>query len=281
MAATRVLRMPRIGQSHEVFINSPISTVVLRPRTLMCLNKNGLSSGNPAGGVERKAVAVKAAGCSSVVSEPKTDKGVDLGMVLRNVCDVMSQWMKLITKKRVWRLNIQMFIEKGIVDCRFFTLLAVGGSLIGSILCFVEGCVLILESYFQYFYAISKMSQQGHIVRLLIEAIDMFLVGTAMLVFGMSLHVMFVGTNNLKVKGSKQRNFNFQKLLGIESVGQAKTKIGHAVIMILQVEVLEKFKSIPMANGLDLACFAGALFMSSASIFLLSRMGVPRAETTR
>lgn len=32
---------------------------------------------------------------------------------------------------------------------------------------------------------------------------DVFLVGTAMLVFGMSLYVMFVGTNNLKGEGSQ------------------------------------------------------------------------------
>ena len=58
----------------------------------------------------------------------------------------------------------------------------------------------------------------------------------------------------------------------MNSIGQAKTKIGHALMMILQVGVMEKFESIPLATGLDLACFAGALFISSASIFLLARL---------
>lgn len=58
----------------------------------------------------------------------------------------------------------------------------------------------------------------------------------------------------------------------MKSIAQAKTKIGHALMMILQVGVMEKFKSIPLITGLDLACFAGALFISSASIFLLSRL---------
>lgn len=58
----------------------------------------------------------------------------------------------------------------------------------------------------------------------------------------------------------------------MKSVSQAKSKIGHAVMMILQVGVLEKFKSIPTVTSLDLACFAGAVFVSSACIFLLSRL---------
>lgn len=55
---------------------------------------------------------------------------------------------------------------------------------------------------------------------------------------------------------------------------QAKTKIGHAVVMILQVGVLEKFKSVPLVTGLDLACFAGAVFLSATCIFLLSKLSI-------
>jgi len=58
----------------------------------------------------------------------------------------------------------------------------------------------------------------------------------------------------------------------MRSVSQAKSKIGHAIMMILQVGMLEKFKNIPLATSLDLACFAGAVMFSSACIFLLSRL---------
>lgn len=44
------------------------------------------------------------------------------------------------------------------------------------------------------------------------------------------------------------------------------------MMMILQVGVLEKLKDIPVVTGVDLACFAGAVLISSASIFLLSRL---------
>lgn len=71
--------------------------------------------------------------------------------------------------------------------------------------------------------------------------------------------------------------FVFQSLpkwVEMESVSQANSKIGHAVLMILQVGVLEKFNSIPLVTCLDLVCFAAAVLVSSACIYLLSRLSV-------
>lgn len=60
--------------------------------------------------------------------------------------------------------------------------------------------------------------------------------------------------------------------VGMQSIAQAKSKIGHAVMMILQVGLLDKFKDIPLVTGLDLACFAAAVLTSSACIFVLSKL---------
>ncbi|KAL6207382.1 hypothetical protein ACLB2K_018340 [Fragaria x ananassa] len=94
----------------------------------------------------------------------------------------------------------------------FFTLLSVAGSLLGSILCFVEGGFIVLESYFQYFQALSQKTDQGHIMHLLIEATDMFLVGTAMLLFGVGMYVMFMGSKAVKDKGPR---FTESNLFGL------------------------------------------------------------------
>jgi len=46
--------------------------------------------------------------------------------------------------------------------------------------------------------------------------------------------------------------------------------------------VLEKFKSVPLVTGLDMACFGGAVLASSAAVFLLSKlnMGQDRLKQT-
>jgi hypothetical protein len=63
-----------------------------------------------------------------------------------------------------------------------------------------------------------------------------------------------------------------------KSVAQAKTKVGHAVLLLLQAGVMEKFTDVPLVNCADLACFAGAVLASSASVFLLSRLMIPRNQ---
>ncbi|OIW10271.1 hypothetical protein TanjilG_28022 [Lupinus angustifolius] len=143
-----------------------------------------------------------------------------------------------------------------------------------------RGCFLVIESYKHYFHTLSHSLEQGHLVHLLIEAIDMFLVGTALLTFGVSLFVMFVGPRAAEKEslpyGSNLFGLFYMKTaprwVGKKSIEEVKLKIGHAVMMILQVGVLEKLKDIPFVTGLDLACFAAAVFTSSASIFVLSRL---------
>lgn len=121
MAATRLVRMSStpIGFKSVEILLSNLDVSSSRPRTLMCVNKVGLSSDTSpagAGADERKPVAVKAAACSSactVILEPKiTDKGVDLGSLFAFVGDKLSHWSKLVREQRSWGLHIQMFVEK-------------------------------------------------------------------------------------------------------------------------------------------------------------------------
>ncbi|XP_038974803.1 uncharacterized protein LOC103696925 isoform X1 [Phoenix dactylifera] len=205
----------------------------------------------------------------------------------------------------------EMLVETGIAGCQSFTLIAVAGSLIGSVLCFVEGCFLVLEAFFQYFHMISQRLAEGGIIQLLIEAIDTFLVGTALLTFGMGLYVMFSGSADTKqnrgwqIAESSLGSFNLQvryldltekhfsrnliillnrfqmlaKSMEMQSISEAKSKIGHAILLILQTGMLEKFKNVTLASGLDLACFAGAVFISSACVFLLSKLTMQRSKS--
>ncbi|KAK6245340.1 Uncharacterized protein family UPF0114 - like 2 [Theobroma cacao] len=285
MATTRLLRSSNkpLGRIFAPSSSWPSSSV----KNVRCVSKGGLDGEKKVcGSSERKpTVAVKAASVAAaenvVISEPRGDWGKELASSLAVAINAMRQVLVLVVKPRPWRLQVQMLIEKVIIDSRFFTLFAVAGSLLGSVLCFMEGCFLILESYLQYFHNLSQKSDQEHIIHLLIEAIDMFLVGTAMLIFGMGLYIMFVGSKTMKGGAPSLPRSNLFGLFPLKtlpawvemkSVSQAKSKIGHAVMMILQVGVLEKFKSIPTVTSLDLACFAGAVFVSSACIFLLSRL---------
>ncbi|XP_057975514.1 uncharacterized protein LOC131162913 [Malania oleifera] len=299
MAAARNLLQTSKPSSRFLLLRSSSSSSVT---TLRCTSKvEMMDSGKRLCGVvngddQRKSMvrAPAAAYSGSRVfetAEPQTTSRTGLmeyllTAMLTNVSNFAAAVGKIFRpavdlRPRPWRLLAQLSVERAIIDCRFFTLFAVAGSLVGSILCFLEGCFTIIESYLQYFQALSQRADQGDVMQLLIEALDLFLVGTAMLVFGMGLYVMFVGTKSIKEKGPRLPGSNLFGLFYLrtlptwietQSFSQAKSKIGHVVTLLLQVGVLEKFKSTPLVNGLDLACFAGVVLISSACIFLLSSL---------
>ncbi|KAB1220516.1 hypothetical protein CJ030_MR3G015769 [Morella rubra] len=285
MATTRLFRVSRPLR----FGLASSSSSSLSATTVRCLGKSGFNGEKSVfGDGERKSVVAAKASVLAVSERIITaapqliNPGVlDLASLAANVSRAAIVLLRVAVKRKPRKLDIQMLIERGIIDCRFFTLLAVAGSLLGSVLCFVEGCCSILQSYVQYFSTLSHKSDQDLVVQLLVEALDMFLVGTAMIMFGMGLYVIFVGKKTIKGKGPRLSGSNLFGLfpmktlptwVEMQSVSQAKSRIGHAVMMILQVGVLEKLKDIPVVTGVDLACFAGAVLISSASIFLLSRL---------
>ncbi|KAG9133431.1 hypothetical protein Leryth_013235 [Lithospermum erythrorhizon] len=59
-------------------------------------------------------------------------------------------------------------IEKVIYGCRFLAILAVWGSLLGSLLCFVKGCTYIAAAFQEY------MVNRAKVIMFLVEAIVTF-----------------------------------------------------------------------------------------------------------
>ncbi|XP_051178466.1 uncharacterized protein [Lolium perenne] len=178
-------------------------------------------------------------------------------------------WLAL--PRRCWAKVIEAVIHQGVVTCQSFTLIGVAGSLLGSVPCFLEGCGVVVESFLLQFRAMSQVVDQAEIIKLLIEALDMFLIGTALLTFGMGMYGMFYGSQSAVQKPIYQK---LKEGARLQSIVQAKSRFGHAILLLLQAGVLEKFKSVPLVTGLDMACFAGAVLASSAGVFLLSKLSV-------
>ncbi|PWA84269.1 hypothetical protein CTI12_AA160320 [Artemisia annua] len=293
MAAVRLTRMSKATTALGGPTLQSASTMGRVKLRFTCMAAGfGLENGRLDGDVERKPVmATKAATCKvaaldgAVTATTQTSEKVNLAtLIVVLVRTAVERRSKIVMKPTPWSLIIQSFVEKVIMDSRFFTIFGVAGTLLGSVLCFMEGVFLVAESYLQYFHAMYQHSDHSHIMHLLIEALDMFLIGTAMLTFGMGLHLMFVGSSRAS-KGNglpiPQSNFfglfylkEIPSWTGMNSISQAKSKFGHALMLLLQVGVLDKFKSIPLVTGLDLACFAASVFVSSAGIFILSRIAV-------
>eukprot|EP00271_Cylindrocystis_brebissonii_P022861 TRINITY_DN8980_c0_g2_i1.p1 TRINITY_DN8980_c0_g2~~TRINITY_DN8980_c0_g2_i1.p1 ORF type:complete len:344 (+),score=57.64 TRINITY_DN8980_c0_g2_i1:141-1172(+) len=187
-------------------------------------------------------------------------------------------------------------IERMIFDCRFFTLMAVAGSMCGSFLCFMKGCLLVVEACQEYYHLCWKGFGTGKVILLLVEAVDTYLIGTVMLIFGMGLYELFVSPIKLPLAnaaaGSARRavcNSNFFGLfilkerprwLEITSLDELKTKLGHVIVMILLVGMFEKSKKVHVASAAELLFFSLSVLMSSGCLYLLSKLHGPKSPTS-
>ncbi|XP_073012316.1 uncharacterized protein [Typha latifolia] len=175
-------------------------------------------------------------------------------------------------------------IERVIFDFRFLALLAVGGSLAGSLLCFLNGCVYIVDAYKVYWGSCVKGVHTGQMVLRLVEAIDVYLAGTVMLIFGMGLYGLFISNATPAVPTAVDRALRGSSLFGmfalkerpkwmkISSLDELKTKVGHVIVMILLVKMFERSKMVTIATGLDLLSYSVCIFLSSASLYILHNL---------
>ncbi|KAK6243766.1 hypothetical protein QUC31_010175 [Theobroma cacao] len=178
-------------------------------------------------------------------------------------------------------------IEKTIFDFRFLAILAVGGSLAGSLLCFLNGCVYIVDAYKVYWTSCVKGVHTGKMVLRLVEAIDVYLAGTVMLIFGMGLYGLFISNVNPDVPADVDRAVKGSSLFGmfamkerpkwmkISSLDELKTKVGHVIVMILLVKMFERSKMVTIATGMDLLSYSVCIFLSSASLYILHHLHKP------
>ncbi|MBA0632771.1 hypothetical protein Godav_001451 [Gossypium davidsonii] len=178
-------------------------------------------------------------------------------------------------------------IEKVIFDFRFLALFAVGGSLAGSLLCFLNGCVYIFEAYKVYWTGCVKGIHTGNMVLRLVEAIDVYLAGTVMLIFGMGLYGLFISNLNPELPTDVDRALKGSSLFGmfamkerpkwmkISSLDELKTKVGHVIVMILLVKMFERSKMVAINTGMDLLSYAICIFLSSASLYILHHLHKP------
>ncbi|KAL6856283.1 hypothetical protein ACP4OV_019085 [Aristida adscensionis] len=180
--------------------------------------------------------------------------------------------------------TIETTVERVIFDFRFLALLAVAGSLAGSLLCFLNGCVFIKEAYSVYWSSCAKGVHTGQMVLKVVEAIDVYLAGTVMLIFGMGLYGLFISNASTDASSESDRALKVSSLFGmfalkgrptwmkITSLDELKTKVGHVIVMILLVKMFERSKMVTIATGLDLLSYSVCIFLSSASLYILHNL---------
>ncbi|XP_042959323.1 uncharacterized protein LOC122294550 isoform X3 [Carya illinoinensis] len=138
-----------------------------------------------------------------------------------------------------------------------------------------RGCVYIVDAYKVYWTSCVKGIHTGQMVLRLVEAIDVYLAGTVMLIFGMGLYGLFISNVDPDVPTSLDRALKGSSLFGmfalkerpkwmkICSLDELKTKVGHVIVMILLVKMFERSKMVTIATGVDLLSYSHLKVKSS------------------
>ncbi|XP_021666322.2 uncharacterized protein LOC110654593 isoform X2 [Hevea brasiliensis] len=147
-----------------------------------------------------------------------------------------------------------------------------------------RGCVYIFDAYKVYWTSCVKGIHSGQMVLRLVEAIDVYLAGTVMLIFGMGLYGLFISNVPPDVPSHVDRALKGSSLFGmfalkerpkwmkISSLDELKTKVGHVIVMILLVKMFERSKMVTIATGMDLLSYSVCIFLSSASLYILHNL---------
>uniref|UniRef100_A0A453AUW2 Uncharacterized protein n=1 Tax=Aegilops tauschii subsp. strangulata TaxID=200361 RepID=A0A453AUW2_AEGTS len=154
----------------------------------------------------------------------------------------------------------------------------------------IQGCVYIKEAYCVYWTSCAKGVHTGQMVLKVVEAIDVYLAGTVMLIFGMGLYGLFISNASNDLPSGSDRALQGSSLFGmfalkerpkwmkITSLDELKTKVGHVIVMILLVKMFERSKMVKITTGLDLLSYSVCIFLSSASLYILHNLHRPEHE---
>ncbi|RZC52419.1 hypothetical protein C5167_020836 [Papaver somniferum] len=147
-----------------------------------------------------------------------------------------------------------------------------------------KGCVYIFDAYKVYWTSCVRGNHSGQMVLRLVEAIDVYLAGTVMLIFAMGLYGLFISNSPHDAPPSKDRALKGSSLFGmfalterptwmkISSLDELKTKVGHVIVMILLVKMFERSKTVIITTGVDLLSYSVCIFFSSASLYILHNL---------
>ncbi|PSR91343.1 GREB1-like protein [Actinidia chinensis var. chinensis] len=141
-----------------------------------------------------------------------------------------------------------------------------------------KGCTYVVSAFQQY------LVNRGKVIFLLVEAIDVYLLGTVMLVFGVGLYELFISTLDT-AKLQSEENFPYRsnlfglftlkerpKWLEIKTVNELKTKLGHVIVMLLLIGLFDKSMKAIIHSPVDLLCFSASVCLCSGCLYLLSRL---------
>ena len=178
-------------------------------------------------------------------------------------------------------MNLRQFERRIIVGSRFFTVLAVIGSLAGSLLMFFLGLYNIFEAFWPGLTVHAEEPGQfgTSAVISVIEGLDRFLIGIVLLYFAYGVYSLFIHPEE------SERRLAIPEWLQVKQIGQLKQVVAEVIIVVLFVlflrATLQAFSNPNVAlTALEIASLA-LLPVSTVLLALALRLVELHPKPTR
>jgi len=154
--------------------------------------------------------------------------------------------------------------ERVLWSSRYIVLIAVVFSVIGAIVLFLAGTLVLIETVFT-----TIMLQKVHIsvnreivLIGIIETIDFYLIAVALMIFSFGLYELFISNINIA-----RKNGIPLPILRNESIGRLKSNILNVIIMVLIVTFFQRVLSVQLDTIFELFLLALSILVISIGAF--------------
>ncbi|MBC8397445.1 MAG: YqhA family protein [Flavobacteriales bacterium] len=164
---------------------------------------------------------------------------------------------------------IERVFEKVLWSTRYTVILAVIFSVLGSVSLFMLGSYEIMVTLFSKLpnLLMGKTHDHSELLYKLITAVDLYLIGVVLLIFGFGIYELFISKIDIA------RRDETVTILEIENLEELKNKIIKVIIMVLIVSFFERILKISSSftTPIDMAYFALSILGLSLGVYFIRK----------
>ena len=164
---------------------------------------------------------------------------------------------------------LEKIFETGLWSSRFITIFAVIFGVLGAVILFVVASVdiyQVIKVAFDYYFSGIK-PEDFHVLILsdIIGAIDLYLIGIVLLIFGFGIYELFISAIDM----ADERN----QILNISSLDQLKDKIAKVIIMVLIVNFFQRVLHTDYNGAKEMLYFSASIMGLAIGLYFLGKVG--------
>jgi uncharacterized membrane protein YqhA len=168
--------------------------------------------------------------------------------------------------------RLENAFERSLWSSRWLVLVAVLASLLAALVLMLIGAAQVALVVHEAFHAFSNMYEveqyQLSAVSKIIAAVDVFLIATVLLIFGVGLYELFIS----RIKPAEREGLPGKVML-VKDLDELKDRLAKVVIMALVVAFFKAAIGLKVESFPHLLYMAGSILLAAASLFVVHRAG--------